>query len=399
MATFSYKARTTDGEMVSGILTADNQQAALRRLDERRLFPMEVREGGMASRSALTGRRKRIKLRALVVMYSQLADLLRAGVPVLRSLDILSRQTSNAALAEILREVRDDVSGGTTLADAMERHPNAFSELHVAMVRAGERGGFLEDVLNRIAGFAERQNELRAKVIGSLVYPAVLVFAGTALVTVLMVVVVPQIRQHLDLTQVPWITIAVFAVSDFVKQHGFLLLGGLTVIGIMLIAYARSGAGRRRWDRIRLTAPVAGKIVRMVAICRFCRILGTLLANGVPVLQALRISKESTGNRVLAEEIERAAESVRKGESLASPLGASGLFPLDIVDIIAVAEESNTLEKVLIETADSNERRTGQMIDLAVRLIEPVMLLIMAGLIFCVAFALLLPILTMSGLE
>ncbi len=396
MATYSYVARSTDGRTVTGVLTADSEQAALRALDEQALFPVSLGEGGVASKSRLTGRRKRVRLSTVAVMYSQLADLLRAGVPALRALDVLCKQSANAALKEILTEVREDLSGGHTLADAMAKHPTAFSELHVSMIRAGEKGGFLEEVLARIAAFTERQDELRNKLIGSMLYPVLLMVVGGGVVTFLLVNVVPKVRQFLR-GDLPIMTQWVFWFCDVLREQGLVVLGSAAVLVILLLAAARSEAGRLYLDRFKLNAPLIGNIVRLVAICRFCRILGTLLHNGVPILQALKISRDSAGNRILQEHIETATESVRKGETLAGPLGAAGLFPLDIVDMIAVGEESNNLENVLITIADSYEARTGRKIDLAVRLLEPLLLICMAIVVGVIAVSLLLPILTMSS--
>jgi len=397
MGTFSYKAKTISGETVAGVLTAESQQAALRMLDDRALFPIAVTEGTSTSRRVLTGRRRKLKLRQIATLYSQMADLLRAGVPVLRSLETLSRTAANPLQAEILKEVHNDVSGGESLADAMAKHPNAFSALTIAMVRAGEQGGFLEDVLQRISVFVERQDELRNKLIGSLIYPSILLLAGTGIVTALMVFVIPQIRGFLDRVEKPYLTTMLFATCDFLQQYGVYVLIGMVLAVMLVIPVLRSERGRLALDGFKLRAPVMGKVITMVAICRFCRILGTMLANGVSILQALRISKDSAGNIILADGIEKAADSVQKGETLATPLGASGLFPAEIIDMIAVAEESNNLENVLVQIADSNEARTARQIDLGVRLLEPVMLMLMAGVVLVIAVALLVPILRMSS--
>jgi len=279
----------------------------------------------------------------------------------------------------------------------MAKHPNAFNDLAIAMVRAGEQCGFLEDVLARIAIFVERQDELRNKLIGSMIYPAILLLAGSGVVICLIGFVVPKIRMLLDrVPNKPAVTIALFAVSDLIRSSWYILLGGLVVVVMVLVPLVKSEQGRLVLDRLKLRVPVMGRIVTMVAICRFCRILGTMLHNGVPILQALRIAKDSAGNRILAEQIDKAAENVQKGETLAAPLSHSGLFPADIVDMIAVAEESNNLETVLVQIADSNEARTGRQIDLGVRLLEPIMLLVMASFVLVIAIALLVPILRMS---
>ncbi|HOB75535.1 MAG TPA: type II secretion system F family protein [Phycisphaerae bacterium] len=396
MATFTYKAKTRTGQTVTGVLTAESHPAALRTLDDRSLFPLEVTEGSQAAKSVIIGRKKKVRLKALATLYSQLADLLRAGVPVLRALDVLARQSSDKLLSEILRDIHSDVSGGETLADAMAKHPNAFNELAVAMVRAGEQGGFLEDVLVRIAVFTERQDELRNKLLGSLVYPAVLALAGIGVVTFLMVGVVPKIRGFLNRVEKPWITDVIFWCSDFIGQRGMYIVLALAFCVALIVPYLKSEQGRVKWDRLKLKIPLLGDILLMVSLCRFCRILGTMLHNGVPILQALRVSKDSAGNVVLAAEIEKASEEVQKGRPLAAPLGASGLFPMDVIDMIAVAEESNSLETVLVQIADSNEVRTGRKIDLGVRLLEPLMLMFMAGIVMVIALALLVPIMRMS---
>ncbi len=395
MPSFTYTARDAQGQTVNGVIAAETQQQALRSLDQQALFPVDIREGGKA-KSAVTGGRRKVRGTLVAVFYSQFADLLRAGVPALRSLDVLHKQTSNAVLKEVLREVREELSSGETLADAMDKHPNAFSPLHVSMIRAGEKGGFLEEVLTRIAIFTERQNELRSKVVGSLLYPAVLMFVGTGIVVFLLVVVVPKVRTFLS-GDLPALTQIVFAMCDFLRDHG-LVAGGILLVAVFAITGAlRSKTGREYFDRLQIMAPLIGNILRLVAICRFCRILGTLLINGVPILQALKIARDSAGNRVLMGVIDDSIEAVRKGASLSLPLGKSNLFPLDIVDMIAVGEESNNLDNVLITIADAYESRTARKIDLAVRMLEPLLLVAMAGVVAVIAIALLLPILTMSS--
>lgn len=396
MPVYSYKAISTDGQTVTGALQAESQALALRMLDEQALFPVSVQEGGGAAASAISGRKRKVRLRHQTMFYSQLADLLRAGVPLLRSLDVLARQNASAVLTEVLRDVRDEIAGGATLADAMAKHPNAFTPLHVSMIRAGESGGFLEDVLARIAVFAERQDELRNKLLGSMIYPSILVLAGTTVVVFLLVFVVPELRKYIRPDAFNVLSHVVFASTDFLLNRYGWILTILVAAVLSAYLYAQTEVGQVRVDLLKLRAPVLGQIFTIVAISRFCRILGTLLANGVPILESLNIAKASAGNRVLADEIGQAADSVQKGETLSKPLGKSGYFPPDIIDMMAVAEESNNLDKVLVQIADTQETRTARTIDLAVRLIEPILLLVMAGVVLCIALALLLPILTMN---
>jgi general secretion pathway protein F/type IV pilus assembly protein PilC len=386
-----------DGATVSGVVTAENQPSALRQLDDRALFPLDLREGGQAQRGSL-GVRRRAGARHLATFYGQFADLLRAGVPVLRSLELLAKQTTSPLLSEVLLEVREDVSGGDALADSMAKHPQIFTDLQAAMVRAGERGGFLEDVLTRIAQFTERQSELRSKLIGSMIYPSILLTAGTAVVFFVMSFVVPKIRPFLTGggRELPALTKVVFGLCDVVTNYGLFVFAGVVLLLLALRPYLRSPAGRRLMDRAKLKIPIVGNIVTLVSVCQFCRILGTLLNSGVPMLSALAVSKESAGNVIISDAIGEASDNVNRGETLSEPLGKSGLFPTDIVDMLAIAEESNNLENVLIQIADANEVRTARSIDIAVRILEPLLLMAMAGMVLLIALALLVPILTIS---
>jgi len=221
--------------------------------------------------------------------------------------------------------------------------------------------------------------------------------AGLTVVIFLLTFVVPKLREQLREENYNILTVAVFTTTDFLLAYYPYLIVGLLVLIFSMVSLLKTQRGKLLKGRFQLKAPVFGTIYTMMAVCRFCRILGTMLRNGVPILQSLKISKDSSGNPILADEIEKAAESVRKGETLARPLGESELFPLDILDMIAVAEESNNLENVLIQIADTNEARTGRQIDLGVRLLEPVLLMVMAAMVLCIALALLLPILTMSS--
>ena len=395
MATYQYTAKTVSGEEVGGLMQADSEAAVIRALDEKRLFPVRVAERVTAAQSGLGGR---VRARDVGILYAQLADLLGADVPALRALDILARVTVNKRLAALIGKVRDDVAAGKSLADSMAAYPAVFTPLHVAMVRAGERAGFLEDVLSNMAQFIERQDELQAKVIGALVYPSVVVSVALTVILGVLLFMVPQFKSMFEtLKTIPWPTAVLFATSDLVLALWPLVLL-VVVVGIVgSWGFLTSDQGRRMWDRWRLRLPLVGKAARLIAITRFCRILGTLLKNGVPVLQALAIAKDATGSCLLAESIAQAAENVRAGQTLAEPLKASGLFPLEILEMIAVAEESNQLEKTLLGIADTVERRTNRQVDLAVRLIEPLVLILIAGGIGFFGVALVYPIFSMAG--
>lgn len=397
MATFQYIARTAAGQEVSGLLQAESEAAVVRTLDERRLFPVRVTEQGEARGGRLGVGGGRIRGHDVGLMYGQMSDLLKADVPVMRSLDILTRSAVNKRLAGVMGKVRDDVAAGKALAEAMSSYPQAFPPLHVAMVRAGERAGFLEEVLANLSEFMERQDELRNKVLGAMVYPLLVAAVGLVISVIVLVFLVPLFRPLFEGIAVPAPTLLLFAASDFVRTLWPLILM-LAVVGAAAGAgFLKSEVGRRSWERWRLKIPVVGQAARLVAITRFCRVLGMMLKNGVPLLQALAISKDATGSAVLADGIQEASESVRAGETLAAPLKASGFFPAEILEMVAVSEESNQLEKTLLQIADTVERRTNRQVDLVVRLIEPLILVAMAAGIGFFGIALVYPIFSMAG--
>jgi len=377
-------------------MQADSESAVVHALGERSLYPVNVAEQTKSGRIGVKSSGQ-VRRRDVGVMYGQLADLSRAGVPMLRALEIIARSGMRGRLAEIVLELRQDVAAGRTLTEAMAAHPNAFPPLHSAMVNAGEHAGFLEDVLTDLAGFVERQDELRNKVRGAMIYPLLLSIVGLAVVTLMLVVVVPNLKEIFeDVSDMPILTRIVFGASDLLVENTILVIC-MVVLGITCIIGAlKSPTGHRLWERWKLKIPIVGKTICVVAITRFCRILGTMLANGVPILRALDIAKDATGSEVLGKSIEEAGDAVREGQPLADPLRSSGLFPVEIVEMIAVAEESNQLDRVLVQVANTVERRTNRQVDTAVRLVEPIILVFMAIMVGAIALALLFPIFTMA---
>jgi len=391
MATFQYQARTADGRVITGLIQADNETTAVRTLDERSLFPIRVTE-----QQAARTQQRRLRLRDVGITYGQLADLLRAGVPLLRALETIAKAGINERLAGVLRRVGEGVSGGKDLAEAMGEFPEAFSPLHVAMVRAGEKAGFLEDVLSNLSNFIERVDELQGKIRGAMIYPVVLTVLGMSVTVFMLMWFVPRFKTIFVGRDLPFVTELMFGISDTLVNNWPLVFGAVVGVVLAVVLMLRSEAGALLWARVKLRLPILGRVVRTIAITRFCRVLGTMLANGVPILQALHISKDATGLPVLAGHIEEAAESVRGGETLAEPLRASGMIPPQILEMIAIAEESNQLDRVLVEIAETVERRTDRQVDQAVHLIEPLILVLMAAMIGMLAVGLLYPILTMA---
>ena len=399
MPDFKYLAKAMTGKQVSGTLTAASEKDALAGLAAKSLFPISVMLTEQSKQQASTGSR-RVSAKYLTVFYNQLADLLKSGVPLLRSLQLLEDQTSHATLKFVIQDVREQVADGTRLNDSMRRHPKTFNFLTVSMVKAGEEGGFLEDVLARIAAFNDQQEELKGKVTGAMVYPLFLMSVGLTIVTIMMVWFVPKFAaifgRMQDQGTLPWATTTLLAVSDVIQAYGLLILFAVVGAGAGPIVYFRSIEGARNLDKWKLKIPGLGGILQNLAVARFCRMLGTLLKNGVPILQSLRIAKDASGNVILAEAIGNAADNVSSGQSLAVPLRSSGQFSRDLIEMIAVGEEANNLENVLIGVADNLEKRTSRRIDMVVRLLEPVLLLVMAVVVTFVIAALLLPVLNLS---
>lgn len=395
MPKFQYTARNLSGGKVSGNVEAEGEIAAARLLENRELFPIDVwspEAGGSA-----TSFRRRISSRDLGVMYGQLSDLLASGVPLLRSLKSLVKSTVNKRLAVVLREIHNEVADGQSLHESMAGHQDIFPTLHTVMVQAGERASFLDDVLESLSVFLERLDELQGKVLGALVYPSMLVLLGGSVMIGALVFFVPKFEPMLAGIDKPMPTEIVFLLSESVRRYWLIIAAGIGGLIAFFWSVLQSQAGKQAMERWRLKIPVAGNALRMVAITRFCRILGTMLANGVPILQALAISRDATGSVLLAKNIDEAIENVRAGEPLTEPLKAGGMFPEQVIAMISVAEESNQMQKVLLQIADSVERRTNQQVDQAVRLIEPAILCLVAAGIGFLALGLLLPIFTMAS--
>jgi general secretion pathway protein F len=395
MPRFEYTAMNEAGVRVNGTMEADSEASLLRALEERRLLPVLVKGKGGAVGGAAP--RRRIRQSELGMLYGQLADLLGSGVPLLRALDSLIKSSPSAAAKDLLKEIRAAVAEGKSLTETLRQYPSVFSPLHVAMIQAGERAAFLEEVLRSLAAFIERFEELRSKVIGALIYPAVLAGLGAFVMLAALMFFVPKFEPLLANVKKPLPSLIMFGASHAVREYWYLLIPFFGVVGVLGWFNLRSETMQRKMERWRLKVPVVGTALRLLAITRFCRILGTMLANGVPLLQALKISKDATGSNILADRIAEATEAVRDGKRLSEPLARSDFIPEQILAMITVAEESNNLDKVLVQIADTVERRTNRQVDQAVRLIEPAILCLVAAAIGFLALGLLLPIFTMAS--
>ncbi len=398
MPEFTYVARDISGEKVSGKLTANSEREVISALTAKSLFPINVGEKVEPKQFTLGG--KRVSGQKIANFYAQLASLLQNGVPLIRSLAILRDQTTIPVLKEALTDIITRVEDGESLSECFAKHPKIFNDMAVNMSRAGAEGGFLEDALERVAAFTEQQDELRSRTVGAMIYPAVLATIGTIVVAVLVIFFVPKFgelfAQLREKGELPPVTDMLLWLSNTLQSYGLIILAVVAILYFFVRVQLNTEKGKRFTDSVRLNMPLFGPIFKNLAVARFCRVLGTLLKNGVPILKGLDISSDATGNRILSEAIQDASENITSGESLSVPLSKSGHFPKTVTEMISVAEESNTLDTVLVNVADGLEKQTIRRLDLLVKLIEPLMLLVMAAIILVVVIALLLPVMKMG---
>ena len=381
------------GARIRGELAGPTEAAVLAELESRKLIPVEVNLAG-----ASTSGPKPLPIRQLAGAYTQISDLLRAGVPLLRSLRSLANRNGNPRFAAIFSELAEAVASGEDLGDAMARRPTVFPPIHVAMVRAGERGAFLESVLSSLGRLVQAQADLRSQVVGALVYPMILLVAGSLIVGAIFIFFVPMFRSVYDGMEggLPLITRLVFGISEIVSRAWFIVIPVLIVAGFGLRLVLKTPAAKQAFERIRVRAPVVGPITRSLATARVTRMLGTMLHHNVPLLTALTISKDAAGNAPMQDAISQAIEAVRAGKPLTGPLSESGLFDPDVIEMVSVGEQANNLDSVLVTIAETIESRVQRLMATALRLVEPILLLILGGMVAAIAVALILPLLRMS---
>lgn len=394
MPLFEYTALNATGKRVVGVLAGNSEQAVLTELESRQLVPVAIQ----TKKEQTAVWQRRVSTRRLAASYIQLSDLLRAGVPLLRALKVLGNRRSQPRLAAVFKELAEGVSQGGDLAEVMSRHPEIFPKVHIAMVRAGEKGGFLEAVMGRLGQFVMGQAELKGKVIGNLVYPVLLVVFGSGVLGIIFGVFVPKFKPMLaNVPNLPMVSKVVFGASALVADYGPWTLLTAAAVGTILWRVSRRPQVRRRLAEWRTRMPVVGPLVRSLAAARFCRMLGTMLGNGIPMLTAMQIAKDAAGNLLMEEAVERATEAVRAGQQLAGPLEQSGLFGDDVIEMISVAESANNLDEVLLTIAETVEGRVDRLLSGVIRLLEPALLVTIALGVAVVAAGLILPMTRMRA--
>ncbi len=401
MPQFSYKAKSEDGNVVTGILQADTEKNAVDSLGRMGMFPMEVsQEGKTMGKSAPRRVSRKIRKADIAMFTRQLGDLLKAGVAIDRALVTLKEQTSNEKLCGIIGEIQKDVLAGKPFHEAFGQHPQVFGSLFVSMVKAGETGGFLEDVLHRLAGFIDKDEELKSRIRSALAYPTLLMTIGFLAITFLMIFFIPRFSEIFDKMggNLPLPTQIIMAISYFLKDYWFAFLAGILAMIAGLKHFSETTGGRAWLDMVQLRIPLFGEIVRKNAVSRFTRTLGTLLRSGVPILSALQIARDAMVNVVLMSDIDEAAAGVKQGRTMAELLRESHSFPRMVIDMIAVGEEGGNLDEVLINVADTYDLQVDRSVRTFVSLFEPALLLLMACVVGFIVISMLLPVFTLSSM-
>jgi len=405
---YAYKGVTAAGKKTRGHLDAESPRSARARLRRDGVFLTELEEGRRSDvRSAAAPGRfaislpsfQRVSALDLALMTRQLSTLIGAGIPLVSALRALTDQVESARLKGVLGQIRDRVNEGSALADAMAAGGGVFPDLYIGMVRAGEAGGALETVLERLADYLESQVRLRNKVSSILIYPTVMFLFACVVVGALVTVVLPQITELLaSLNQpLPFYTRWIIALSHFTRDFWWAILAVGVAVVLAFRTVVRTERGKALYDRVRLRLPVVGRLVRLLAISRFSRTLSTLLSGGLPITRALQTAGEVTGNTVIASAIDAARHSITEGASVAAPLRASGEFPPMVTHMIEVGEQSGELETMLSKVSDTYEDQVETTVTRLTALLEPILILIMVGIVLVIILATLVPLLEITS--
>ncbi|MCK4351627.1 MAG: type II secretion system F family protein [Candidatus Krumholzibacteria bacterium] len=389
--TYTWKGRTPTGEILSGEYLAENKQELLNHLRKRKIIITHVREKPKDLNISF-GFMNKISVKELGVFTRQFATMINAGLPMVQCLDILSSQLEKPTFKKIVTDVMGDVESGSTLAEALGKH-DCFSELFVNMVEAGEAGGILDIILNRLAVYLEKADALKRKVKGAMTYPAIVfIVAMGATIFMLMFIIPTFAKMFTDFGgTLPMPTRIVMGLSDFLRMNWWLLTIASVVLVIGMKRYYKTDDGNRRIDQFLLNMPVLGVVIRKGAVARFTRTLGTLTASGVPILNGLQITAKTAGNRVIEEAVMKTRESISEGKTIAEPLKECGVFPPMVVQMIGVGEQTGALDEMLDKVADFYDAEVDTAVGALTSIIEPVMIVVMGTMVGGMLIAMYLP--------
>lgn len=420
MPQFQFTAADAKGEQMSGTIESTSEAEAIQQLRSQGYYPLQVVEAGkgkLAKKAAKKGKAApagkkgpkattggRIKPKILMIFTRQLATLIDSGLPLLRGLTVLSKQEPNPVLRGTIAALADSVQSGSTFSEALAQHPKIFNKLYVNMVKAGELGGVLEVVLVRLAEYQEKAHKLKNKIVSAMVYPIIVMFIAVAILIFLMLFIVPKFESMFaELgkdAELPMISQIVFGTSKFFLNATLVppvpnVVWFLVVIALIAVGFnmwGKTKGGRRTIDSLKLKLPIFGDIQRKSAIARFSRTLGTLVTSGVPILQALNITRDTAGNVVVSDAIEKVHEAVKEGESIVTPLQASSVFPSMVISMVDVGEETGQLPEMLLKVADVYDDEVDNAVTALTSILEPIMIVILALVVGAVVFALFLPL-------
>jgi type IV pilus assembly protein PilC len=419
------------GKETKGTLEVTNQNEAIGRVKEMGLFPTKIIEvdkikgksdkkvkakpakkaGRKGAAMNLTinipGLSGRVKSKVLTAFTRQLATLVDAGLPLLRGLRVLEKQERNATLKKIIGDLALSIEGGSTFSEGLAQHPKVFNRLYVNMVKAGELGGVLEVVLTRLAEFMEKAQKIKGKVVAAMFYPVAVITVATVIMGILLTVVIPRFKEVFaglgEGRPLPKFTRIVLGISAMVKDHFIYTMIGVIAFAILFSLFKRTKFGRHAWDKFKLKVPVLGPVVSKVAISRFTRTLGTLVSSGVPILQALTIVKETSGNVIVGNAVSAVHDSVKEGETITAPLEGSGVFPPMVISMVDVGEQTGALPEMLLKIADNYDEEVDNAVAAMTSLLEPIMIVCLAVVVGSIVIAMFLPLIdlmnTMGGPE
>jgi type IV pilus assembly protein PilC len=395
MGSFTYKARNWDGKIVSAEMEGESKEVCIAKLREKGYFVTSIQEKKGSGGIQLSFLQRGVSSQEVSIFARQFATMIGSGVPLVRCLTILQAQAENPTFKKIIAQIRTDVEGGSTFSKSLEKHPKVFSDLFCSLVKAGEVGGILDQILERLADYLESSETLKGKVKGALTYPVVVFFIAAAVVVALVMFVLPQFKEiFLGMNvELPLATTILLSSSDFMISWWFIILPAMIATPILLYNFFQTKTGSRIFDTNILKMPAIGLMMRKVAVAKFTRTLGTLIASGVPILQALEVTAQTAGNVVIAEAVDKTRVSIREGESIADPLRTSGVFPPMVVQMIAVGEETGELDKMLSKIADFYDTEVDTAVKGLTSIIEPIVIVFMGIVIGGIVLAVFMPML------
>ncbi len=404
MAIFEYKGLNKQGKNIKGVVDADSLRSARAKLKKDKIYVIDIKDKSKASRKKSNKKsslNNSVDIQELSLLTRQLAVLIKAGVPLVETLAAVSEQMENPILRDIMAEVKSAVNEGASFHKSLAKYPKVFDKIYISMCEAGEMSGTLDVILLRLAEFTEAQNELNAKIRSAMLYPILMMIVSSLLLAGIFIFIIPKMVTIFDSSPeltLEWYTLMVIDISGFLVNYWYLIAIAAFVGSGIFKSWKATKSGERQWDTIRLKLPVAGKIIRMIAVSRFTRTLSTLLTGGVPMLNSMGIVRNVVSNEILAEAIDNARDNISEGESIAAPLKRSGQFPPIVIHMVSIGEKTGELENMLSQVSDAYDFQVSVSVDGMTSLLGPIMLIFMGGVIGVIVFAVMMPMFQLSSL-